>query len=58
VGMISSNDDCKWVWLGGGGANFLVALLRLNAQTKKYRGGGYQKRCGESWERCGEGVNK
>lgn len=56
--MISSNDDCKWVWLGGGEANFLVALLRLNAQTKKYGGGGYQKRRGESWERCGGGMNK
>ena len=55
--MISPNDDCKWVWLGGGGANFLVAFLRLNAQTKKY-GGGYQKRYRESWERCGGGVNK
>lgn len=56
--MISSNDDCKWVWLGGGGANFLVALLRLKAQTKKYGGGRYQKHRGESWEQCGGGMNK
>jgi hypothetical protein len=51
--MVSPNDDCKWVWLGGGGANFLVALLRLNAQTKKY---GEDIR--SAVERAGSGVEE
>ena len=53
--MISPNDDCKWVWLGGGGANFLVAFLRLNAQTKKYGGRiseALWRELGAVWRRC------
>ena len=45
-------------WRGGGGANFLVALSKLNAQTNKYGEGRHQKHRGESWERCGGGMNK
>ena len=52
--MISSNDDCKWVWLGGGGANFLVVLLRLNARTKKYGEEGIRS----TVERAGSGVEE
>ena len=51
-------SGCGAGWRGGGRANFLVALLKLNAQTKKYGGGRYQKHRGESWERCGGGMSK
>ena len=51
-------SGCGAGWRGGGGANFLVALLKLNAQTNKYWEGRYQKHRGESWERCWGGMSK